>query len=664
MRATVAALAAALVLCAAGAYAQQGITCQFEAQQYTSYDALVQCFFSVPINLDVKQQTIDSLRRALQLYTFLDIAVESPSEHLPVSVDMLAGLDAIAARPYKYDYEFHDDLRALFLKLYDAHTQYYAPSCYNQFLIRQPFAPVSYVDDTGRQVVAIGPWYNGPLAQYYRDTTGVDVKAYAGAVIEQVDGVAALEYFYTYANESVGMSKDPGTRFNMVMSRPEPRPDMVTVAQSYWATRTQRNPIPRRPYVDYELRLPNGTATALTLPWSILAQKTYTGVDSFLADYWAAPSSAAAATDAAADAVARPRVHAHAPPPVVDDMAMRDVEVSPLYRDMDAIAARKQSSRFTNLVNGTQLSFWQLDDNETLVMYLDTFGPDSLVDTYTILNEGFQAAADRKLSRFIIDLTNNGGGSICLGRSLIAYLQANGTNYGPEDLACSPLQKQLTENAVAMDQQNTVWSPSFYANHNNDPIAPNDTSYLIPGVPHVRGGRLRNYTRLVHIGGNCGEFGYRIDPAIKFNPEEIIIVTHGFCGSTCALFSTHLALYDSVRTFVMGGIDGHEQQFFSFPGGQVLDTPGLFATIAQLGFNTTAGPAAPDELQPRALPTTAAYRFCVREVYPNKPVAYSTPPMEFAFQPGSYRASYSYQTAVAPEFGWYEAAAHFGPGNK
>eukprot|EP01094_Clydonella_sp_ATCC50884_P008549 TRINITY_DN1811_c0_g1_i1.p1 TRINITY_DN1811_c0_g1~~TRINITY_DN1811_c0_g1_i1.p1 ORF type:complete len:216 (-),score=42.18 TRINITY_DN1811_c0_g1_i1:96-743(-) len=214
-----------------------------------------------------------------------------------------------------------------------------------------------------------------------------------------------------------------------------------------------------------------------------------------------------------------------------------------------------------------------------------------------------------------------------------------------------------------MGVENTVWSPSFYANHDDEPISANDTSYLIPGVPHVRGGHLRNYTRLVHI-ANCGNFGYRIDPAIKFDPEEIIIVTHGFCGSTCALFSTHLALYDSVRTFVFGGIDGHEQQFFSFPGGQVLDTPGLFQTISQLGFDTSAGPAQPGDIQPRALPTTASYRFCVREVYPNEPVAYSTPPMEFSFQPGSYRASYSYQTAVAPEYGWYQAASHFGPGEQ
>ena len=54
-----------------------------------------------------------------------------------------------------------------------------------------------------------------------------------------------------------------------------------------------------------------------------------------------------------------------------------------------------------------------------------------------------------------------------------------------------------------------MWSPAFYDNQQDVHIANNDTSYLIPGVPHVRGSKLRNYTRLVHI-NNCGEFGYKI----------------------------------------------------------------------------------------------------------------------------------------------------------
>jgi hypothetical protein len=70
----------------------------------------------------------------------------------------------------------------------------------------------------------------------------------------------------------------------------------------------------------------------------------------------------------------------------------------------------------------------------------------SLAETYVALNKGFEAAANEGLTRLIIDLSNNGGGSICFGRSLIAYLQQvqGGVNYGPEDISTSPLQRNLT----------------------------------------------------------------------------------------------------------------------------------------------------------------------------------------------------------------------------
>jgi len=187
-----------------------------------------------------------------------------------------------------------------------------------------------------------------------------------------------------------------------------------------------------------------------------------------------------------------------------------------------------------------------------------------MTETYLALNKGFEIAATNKLSRLIIDLSNNGGGSICFGRSLIAYLQQteNGTNYGPEDIITSPLQRNLTLSSVALNVVDTVWSPAIYANFTNAPIAQNDTSYLIPGVPHIRGGVPRNYSRLVHL-NDCGNFGtftvtltvshfsmqqltpigatgYRIKPAKNFTASQILILTNGFCGSTCALFSNHV----------------------------------------------------------------------------------------------------------------------------
>ena len=41
--------------------------CVFQAGAWTSLDSVMQCFYSFPVNLAVKNQTIDALQKALQV---------------------------------------------------------------------------------------------------------------------------------------------------------------------------------------------------------------------------------------------------------------------------------------------------------------------------------------------------------------------------------------------------------------------------------------------------------------------------------------------------------------------------------------------------------------------------------------------------------------------
>jgi hypothetical protein len=75
------------------------------------------------------------------------------------------------------------------------------------------------------------------------------------------------------------------------------------------------------------------------------------------------------------------------------------------------------------------------------------------------LNQGFEAAATHNLQQLIIDLTDNGGGSICFGQTLLAYLQGeipDSQNWGPQDLPCSPLQVNLTRSAGMLDSNHSA----------------------------------------------------------------------------------------------------------------------------------------------------------------------------------------------------------------
>lgn len=472
------------------------------------------------------------------------------------------------------------------------------------------------------------------------------------------------------------MSKDVGTRLNYALTVPEPRDDVEIIQYGYWQQRTHRNPFPSTSGIEYGLVSPNGDSVTITLPWTFKALKTYSGKDSWLEDYYAPVASLHGNFEEylhAADEWNKREergdiLTAHEK----SFMDIHKKETKQIINDhkkqilQQHFGDQAAGLTFELLVNSTHLTFWQLSDNQTLVMYLDTMEPGKFTGFLPDLLQGFKMAAERKLSRFIIDLTNNGGGNICLGRALLAFLQQDGwagqgQNWGPQDLPLSDFAEQLIHSAVDNGITNTVWSPAFYDNQNNEQINNTDTSYLLPGVPHIRGALLRNYSKLLHING-CGDYGYYLDPAIDFYPSETIIVTKGLCGSTCALFANHMHLYDNVKTVVLGGMPGREaMQYTSFPGLQVLEKNALFGQFYRLKQNISYVPFADidyDSFVPRVLATKADFRYCVREIYPPE-ADYNTKPMEFNFQQADYHYFNNELTANYPQYVWYDILSLF-----
>ena len=54
------------------------------------------------------------------------------------------------------------------------------------------------------------------------------------------------------------------------------------------------------------------------------------------------------------------------------------------------------------LVNTDDVYFWALNDSKTLVMYLDTMLPETTLETYKVINEGIEMAAELGLSQLIV----------------------------------------------------------------------------------------------------------------------------------------------------------------------------------------------------------------------------------------------------------------------
>ena len=80
------------------------------------------CFATIPLDENVKIQTLDTLNKTKELYAFIDIARDSPDPNLPLQVDIGAELKRIGRTNYQTAYEFHDALRELYTGLFGEET--------------------------------------------------------------------------------------------------------------------------------------------------------------------------------------------------------------------------------------------------------------------------------------------------------------------------------------------------------------------------------------------------------------------------------------------------------------------------------------------------------------------------------------------------------------
>jgi hypothetical protein len=269
-------------------------------------------------------------------------------------------------------------------------------------------------------------------------------------------------------------------------------------------------------------------------------------------------------------------------------------------------------------------------------------------------------AQEHSLSKLILDFSMNGGGDLCLGRGMLELLFPNSPNFGPTDLPATPLAVNLSATAAAGPINDTEWSPNFYLSAVG--LAPfTDNGWMVPGIKRQRGGVTSNYSQLVVIAstpatGECG-----IPPVLftqpLFAPENVVFLSRGFCGSTCALFADTLHDYLGIRTVAVGGTDpAVGMAYRSFPGLQVLESDYLYGVLDELRQDTGRQECS-DCLAPRRLLTTAAFRLCNREVY--RSVSDTATPLEYTQQNADERLQFTRETALNPSALWHDVQQRF-----
>ncbi|KAH7073743.1 hypothetical protein BKA63DRAFT_514714 [Paraphoma chrysanthemicola] len=180
-------------------------------------------------------------------------------------------------------------------------------------------------------------------------------------------------------------------------------------------------------------------------------------------------------------------------------------------------------------------------------------------------------------TKLIIDLQANGGGTILQGYDLFKQLFPNEDPYGANrfrgieavDLIGKAYSATASLGARSLDQANNTIAnaqTSYFDYHTDMTVDAEPFSSWTEkfGPQEVNGDKYTTSSRwnlsdvyIEYFSGGINITGYgplaNVTGPPKFKPEDIVIVTDGYCASTCTIFAEFLTQQAGVKTIAMGG---------------------------------------------------------------------------------------------------------------
>jgi hypothetical protein len=451
---------------------------------------------NVSVDPKIKKTTLDTLVKTLQTYAFRDINRSSPSSQLiKINVDIFVEISKIADSHYRYDFAFHQAINNLMMQLHDAHTMYRKPTCYQVFAL-QPFRLGSAIDSLKQQFVYVSDLYS--YASQYEPS--FNLPKYIGWKVVSIDGVAALEAIKKWSVQNGWISKDFGAMFNWALTG------------TYHQRSLSFFDFPSSDNSTYVLT--NGETTqALSLPWLMYASSDIT------------PEHCAPQRT-----MSTHQEQFKFTPQILKELIFTTETlkhtINEHRRDLPPITAYNITS-------------------DVMVIRITSFAPNDHKQFLATLDDALAVSEKYNIPHLILDLRGNGGGSICLGYQVLNRLMKETHPEGRYDIIHSKIGDILFSAGVGTNYD--LISPQFWADENGTYYT--DLTWYSPGQTHLRGGVVGVYSnRIFHP---CD-----YTPVISYKYKKIIFVTDGLCGSTCAVFSSHLDEVDNVDSVAIGGYAG------------------------------------------------------------------------------------------------------------
>ncbi|KDO32426.1 hypothetical protein SPRG_02903 [Saprolegnia parasitica CBS 223.65] len=540
-----------------------------ETSHILTYDQLHSCVKSLPYNATEKAELVEYYRRALPLYVFESISKDAHAfgPYETPAVDLQSELNAIEATEYENDAEMQTAFFSLINKLNDAHTTHAKPYPYYSYYALQPISLLS-VERHNRQVIQLRDVDSAEVETYRTlyPSTPVDFDV-SGWDVLSIDGVPAIDALSSFA-DGVGLLKDAGGRFNLAVSG-------YKTGRGWFVFRSMGTfDVPTQRRVTYELRHPTTRATkTVAYDWLALNMATKS-----------------------------------------DDRSKHNKKYDTLFE--------KLKDHFIS---------HELFETPPAVEYMDAVGENAAVLKLNAFSGGDDDLTFEDV--FAANVTS-ALAHICLGYATLRYLFPNLDVNGPHE-AKGPHQDgvyrarrtELSETIATILATMQVEDPTsttflaptqFYSPSTQRQFR--DASWMTNGESTVLGEMSQGVYR------GCADTYVKYPaPGVSFSiaPENLLVVSQGFCGSTCAVFTSYIQAYNLGQTVALGGYLHTPQQPFGFPGGQV----GQVSAFTELGNAISGASELGVDLSP---------------VVPQPPTSgrVDTLPLEYTFVPATHSILY------------------------
>ncbi|KAI8943578.1 hypothetical protein NX059_001574 [Plenodomus lindquistii] len=517
------------------------------------------CINTVAFNATSAKGLIKSLRPYIEWQSTLEVLADPPAEYVEKvqpAVDIIAGLnkieDDIDAGSFNNEYSFGWALYTLIQSAHDGHFAYVPDSVGGIFTWSRPIPLVSVSAD-GNQLPAVFA-FPDVLAIQFKNSS------YTPSPVAEIDGMDVIEFLENLSQ--FGAPQDRDALYNNLFYELA----QVSLGASGSGTGMFTGGGRARwlyPGATTTLKFANGTEFTMQNSAHVLISFRNINSGEELASKWFSWGSPGDFGDMGAQAQKESTEE-------VTTLALDGASAAVPGFPTPVVAGPM------NLINGFYIDGEGYED--VAVLQVPNFvGSGAAQLPFQRLSQQFipKALADGK-KKLIIDLQANGGGTILQGYDLFKQLFPNLDPYGasrfraieaadligqaysefgskfPREYATNNTIAQAQASFFDYHQDMTVDGKPFSSwDEKFGPVEVNGDSYTTlarwnlsdPYIPYASGGiNVTGYASLSNVTG-----------APRFNPKNIVIVTDGYCASTCTIFSELMTQQAGVKTIAMGG---------------------------------------------------------------------------------------------------------------